>query len=165
MIRQLTIEDIDAYWALRLRAIREHPESFGAAYEEEKDLPMETVRARFPASDDLFALGAFEEKELVGMVGLSRERRQKLRHKAMIWGMYVRSDYQGRGIGRQLITAMQQKASELEGLEKLILYVVVGNDSAQRLYRSTGFQTFGTERHALKLGDAYYDEELMVYYL
>ncbi|MBP1974643.1 GNAT family N-acetyltransferase [Cohnella thailandensis] len=165
VIRQLTLEDVDAYWALRLRAIREHPESFGASYEEEKELSMDAVRARFPSSEDGFALGAFERNELVGMVGLSREKRRKLRHKAMIWGMYVSSEHQGRGIGRRLIAAVQDRARQMDGLEKLILYVVIGNAPAQKLYRSMGFESFGIERNALKLGDVTYDEDLMVYSL
>ncbi len=38
-IRQLTAEDATLYKALRLEALRNHPEAFGSDYEAEKDRP------------------------------------------------------------------------------------------------------------------------------
>jgi hypothetical protein len=34
--------------------------------------------------------------------------------------------------------------------------------AARRLYASLGFESYGRDIHALKLGDAYVDEELML---
>ncbi len=51
------------------------------------------------------------------------------------------------------------------GLEQIVLAVTAHNTVARSLYTSLGFQTYGLERHALKLGDRYLDEELMVLWL
>jgi ribosomal protein S18 acetylase RimI-like enzyme len=44
----------------------------------------------------------------------------------------------------------------------LLLAVAVGQDSAKQLYESLGFEVYGREPRAIKLGDRYVDEELMV---
>ena len=48
--------------------------------------------------------GAFDSA-LVGVVGVRRQTRQKERHKAQIWGMYLREEHRGRGLGRRLMEA------------------------------------------------------------
>ncbi|MCW1928107.1 GNAT family N-acetyltransferase [Bhargavaea beijingensis] len=40
--------------------------------------------------------------------------------------------------------------------------VVSDNGPAKKLYTSLGFENYGTEPHALKVGGKYYDEDLMV---
>jgi len=57
------------------------------------------------------------------------------------------------------------KAKELEGIEQLNLTVVTTNTSAKRLYASLGFEVFGTEKRALKVGQRYVDEDYMVLFL
>jgi RimJ/RimL family protein N-acetyltransferase len=42
------------------------------------------------------------------------------------------------------------------------LTVVASNVAARRLYSAAGFEEYGLERRALKVGDEYYDEVLMV---
>ena len=43
-IRELLERDTEQYWSLRLRALKECPEAFGASYEEEKDKPLSSVQ-------------------------------------------------------------------------------------------------------------------------
>jgi RimJ/RimL family protein N-acetyltransferase len=45
----------------------------------------------------------------------------------------------------------------------LQLFVTAGNAPAQRLYRRMGFVPYGTERRAIRIGDVFYDEELMAF--
>jgi len=40
--------------------------------------------------------------------------------------------------------------------------VVTSNDRARRLYERHGFSVYGTEPRALKVGDRFYDEHLMI---
>ena len=108
-IRVLSEADAADYWAVRLRGLREEPESFGSAYEESVDTPLEDVVRRLRASADCFVLGTFA-KHLVGTVGCHRKEGLKLRHKAMIWGMYVSPECRGRGLGRTLLTAAIARA-------------------------------------------------------
>jgi hypothetical protein len=46
----------------------------------------------------------------------------------------------------------------------IILTVGAGQAAARRLYSSLGFELFGHEPHALKVGDVYVDEDYMVFH-
>ncbi len=164
-IRKLTEADAEAYRAVRLRALREHPDAFGRAYEEAQGLDemAEELRSQHDGVRG-FILGAFGG-ELVGIVGCARERGMKNEHKALIWGMYVVPEAGGRGVGRALLSAALERARGWPGLEQLWLSVGTNNQRAGALYRSCGFERFGLERRALKLGDRYIDEEHMMLFL
>ena len=159
-IRTLKDADVEAFIKLRLRALKEEPESFGASYEESAESPISEFVKRLQENDDSFVLGTFAP-ELVGMVGFYRRPGLKMRHKGNIWGMYVAPEVRGKGIGRALMSAALERAEKLAGLEQVLLAVVTTNDAARRLYLSLGFQPYGIERQVLKLANGYFDEELM----
>ncbi len=161
MIRVITEADSEVFRALRLRALAEEPESFGADAEAFAATALPDVAARLHATNDTFVLGAFMPT-LVGMVGFVREQGGKKTHKAFIWGMYVAPEARGQGIGRSLMAEALTRAVLLPGLEQVHIGVVTTNTAAVALYRSLGFTTYGTESRALKIGDRYVDEELMV---
>ena len=161
VIRRLRPEEAEVFWALRLHGLREHPEAFGASYEEDAALPIETVRARLGGGGPQVVLGAFDGARLVGVAGLRREEPRKVAHKARVWGMYVLPESRSRGVGRRLLTALLDEGRKMEGVERVLLSVSVGNASAQALYRAIGFRTYGVEPAALKIGGALVDEELM----
>ncbi|MFC4411780.1 GNAT family N-acetyltransferase [Chungangia koreensis] len=165
-IRLLHESDAASYWDLRLEALKNHPEAFGSSYEEaiRREKPVEGVKRNL-ANPDNFTFGAFDGKSLIGMVTLLRESAQKMQHRGNIYAMYVQHQYGGKGIGTSLMEAAIQQARSLEGLEQLNLSVVTSNDSANNLYRKLGFSVFGTEKHALKIGDLYVDEHHMVLFL
>ncbi len=159
-IRLLSEADVDAFWRLRLRALKEEPESFGASYEESVNLPQSDIVARLQNTDESFVFGAFTP-ELSGMIGFFRHKGLKARHKGTIWGMYVVPEARGQGIGRALMQASIERAITIFDLEYLTLTVVTTKTSARQLYSSLGFETYGLERAALKLGEQLFDEELM----
>jgi ribosomal protein S18 acetylase RimI-like enzyme len=76
--------------------------------------------------------------------------------------MYVAPEARGQGVGKALLQEVISRASELAGLEQINLMVVTTNIAARRLYLSLGFRVYGLEYHAMKRGDVYWDEELMV---
>jgi ribosomal protein S18 acetylase RimI-like enzyme len=76
--------------------------------------------------------------------------------------MYVRPESRGLGIGKALLQEAITQANRLPGLEQLHLMVVTTNEAARALYRSMGFEVYGTVCQAFKLGEQYWDEELMV---
>ena len=104
LIRSLTTTDAALYQPLRLRALREHPEAFAPAFEEEQQLPLETVANRLQQSSaERYVLGAFEREELSGLLHFHRWEGRKIRHRASIGGMYVPGELQGRGLGKGLL--------------------------------------------------------------
>lgn len=162
MVRVLGPDDAAAFHALRLRALRENPEAFGRTPEEMDPVDVWARRLAADAgSDHDFTLGAFEGQVPVGMAGCHREGAVKNRHVAYIWGMYVRPERRRSGVGRALLVAAIERARTWPELEQLWLDVVTGNRDARALYASCGFTSMGIKRRSLKVGDRYYDEELM----
>lgn len=160
MIRPFIETDAELFRVLRLRALTEEPEAFGASAADFAQTTLPDMVQRFRQTDDAFVLGAWMPG-LVGMVGVMRESGTKRRHKASVWGMYVAPEMRGQGVGRALLTDAITHAAGLLDLEQLLLHVVSSNTTAVGLYRSLGFITYGVEPHALKLGSRYVDEEWM----
>ena len=79
--------------------------------------------------------------------------------------MYVLPESRGLGAGKALMQELLVRARQIEGLEQLHLAVVTINQAAYQLYRSLGFEVYGTEPKALKSGEKYWDEYLMALYL
>lgn len=163
-IRQLGEADAPAYYALRLQLLQTSPDAYGTTYDEAVVRPMAQTVERLRAQDDPevgFTLGAFAP-DLVGIVTVLRQQGMKTRHKATVVGMGVVAGMCDRGIGRALLTEAIARAKRLDGLEQLLLTVVLPNEPARRLYHALGFVTYGIDRCGLKLGERYWDEEQMV---
>lgn len=152
-IRALTLSDAAQYRAFRLRALREHADAFtsGFAEESQKSIAYSEQRIADNASSRLW--GAFagpDRKDMAGMVGLSLETRRANRHKGHLVSMYVAPEFSGKGLGRTLVDTVLFEARQL-GLERLVLTVTDGNQSALALYTRAGFTAFGTEPDAIRV--------------
>jgi ribosomal protein S18 acetylase RimI-like enzyme len=165
-IRFLTAADAAAYWNIRLDALECDPEAFGASAEEHRTITVEDIATRLsddPANN--FVVGAFDGEQLVGTAGFYRSKRIKERHKGHIWGVYVSRKERGEGTAREMLQVLLDRAIRTEGIEQIMLAVATTQDAACKLYRSLGFETFGLEKRALKVGDRYIDEQHMALYL
>lgn len=162
--RMLTAEDELAFRALRLEALRRHPEAFVPSYEEERGIDPEVIPPR-PRSDWMtggnFILGAYAFGWLAGAVGVRRWPRRKQRHKATLWLIYTDPALRGQGAGRKLLEQAIDLCRSDPELE--LLHLSVGSESlaARVLYTSLGFEPYGMEPQAMKLEDRYIDVELM----
>jgi RimJ/RimL family protein N-acetyltransferase len=75
-------------------------------------------------------------------------------------GILVHRDHRGRGIGRALLSsALAQCRGKFE-LVRLSVFSV--NRRARKLYEEFGFVYVGTLPRAIRRGDDYFDEDLMV---
>ncbi|MFI5302410.1 MAG: GNAT family N-acetyltransferase [Polyangiales bacterium] len=150
-IHRLSPRDLPAILALRRRALDRAPETFGASF-----APVDAylrafedkLATAFDREDD-FALGAFDDGALGGMIGCKRLPGLKARHRAYVWGMYVDEALRGRGVGRRLVEEMLIKARAIDGLEVLELTVIADNARARGLYERFGFVAWGVQRDAV----------------
>lgn len=160
-VRVLTERDADAYQALRLRSLQEHPEAFASSFEEEAQRTTGEISQRL-SSPNVTVFGAFEDQKLVGIVSLIRNTRVKMRHRAMIGGMYVAPAGRGRGAGKLLLDAAIAQAAASPEIEDLALEVTCGNESARALYTKVGFRSIGVNPKLIRVGEQYFDIESMI---
>ncbi len=149
--------DTELYREIRLESLKKSPESFGSDFATESHQPPEWFAERL-ASAVLF--GAFHGDELLGIAGFYVESTIQRAHKGVLWGVYVRPKARSAGVARRLIeTVLEHARSQVEQVN---LIVERGNIHARRLYASLGFIEFGLEKNAIKIGDRYFDDVLMV---
>lgn len=160
-LRRLNPSDSNSFQELRLAALRDVPSAFGSSYEEEKEFPSSTLEGRLQVRPDRGVFGAFEATTLVGLVGLGREDKRKLEHKALIWGMYVAPQARGKGIGRALLLEALALARSAPAIRQVNLCVNASNAPAIQLYESVGFKKFGIERDAMLIDGELHDEMQM----
>lgn len=151
LLRLLTPHDVDAFRAMRIRCLEDHPEAFGSTPEDERAKSDEALRRLLTAAPEVgFFLGAFDDGALVGMMGLKRGDRGKYRHKATLVGVYVAPEARGTGVARAMLAEVVVRAGALPGLARLNLAVAAGNAPAVRLYEQAGFQPWGLEPCAIQ---------------
>lgn len=160
-IRFLTTDDASEWLRLRLEALKHDPEAFSASLEEYESLSVEEVKRRLWSSTDAFVVGATEGGRLIGMAGFYREQGSKSRHKGRVWGVYVSPAVRGKGIGRGMMRKLMERGTRVNGVEQLLISVTSTQTAAIKLYRSLGFEPFGREPRALKVGGEFIDEEYM----
>lgn len=156
-IQRLTPDHVEQYRALMLEAYDRHPQAFTSSVREREKLPLAWWAARLDGELDLL-LGAFSAGRLLGIVGLAFELREKARHKATLFGLYVTGEQRSSGLGYRLVQSLLAEAADHEGLRLVQLTVTAGNDAALSLYRRCGFVQFGLEPQAVCVGEDYLDK-------
>jgi RimJ/RimL family protein N-acetyltransferase len=161
-IRFLTAEDAAEWSRLRQEALERDPAAFSSSIEEHKAMPIEEVRKRLSGNPHSFVVGAFEEGRLCGMAGFHRETGPKTCHKGRVWGVYVTPSKRRQGLSRRMMKLALDRAAAIAGLEQVLLSVTNTQTAALDLYRSLGFESFGTEPRALNINGEFIDEHYLV---
>lgn len=155
--RRLSGTDAAEYQALRMEGFARHPLEFRIAPEDEADLSPDAVAKRLAES---CVIGAFRDDVLIGIGGLTRDPRVKLRHKALLWGMYIRENARGAGAADGIMERLIEHA-RAAGVSIVQLTVMADNPRARRVYERWGFRVYGIEPRAVRVEGRDHDEALM----
>ncbi|MBT2649797.1 GNAT family N-acetyltransferase [Bacillus sp. ISL-34] len=100
--------------------------------------------------------------EVVGWIGFQAENRKRMSHKGS-FGMMIRNNFRGMGIGKQLIKALLDWAEANPFIEKVSLGVFSTNHRAISLYKSMGFIEEGRKIKEFKMSQSEYVDDIIMF--
>lgn len=104
-------------------------------------------------TDSVYYLVGIIEGRIVGMAHVATSTRPRRKHAGAI-GISVHEDWQGKGVGKELMRAIVDLADNWLNLTRLELEVYADNQAAISLYERFGFDVEGRLRqHALRNGE------------
>lgn len=159
-IRMLVPADLDAWWDMRLEALRDHPTAFGSDYETAKRQgPSGNIERLLadPGTSDRVVIAIDGTGRLLATAGLVRES-GKRSHIGFIWGVYTRPEARGYRLAMRLIDVLIDHAGGVPGIRQLHITVEAGNAGALKTYQRLGFVEWGRELRAIAWDGAYFDE-------
>ena len=115
---------------------------------------------RFKSNKKNLMLIAEHDGKIVGNASIERNRTPRYSHGAEL-SIALRREFWGQGIGTRLMELLIEFAKK-SGVEILYLEVRCDNERAIKLYRKFGFSTIGVYKNFFKIGENYYDAELMM---
>lgn len=147
-IRTIRPDEWPALKAIRLRALRDAPDAFGATFDAESASADEDWQRRADRPDGTMVVAVDDDGRFVGM-GSGGPAPEAFGFAA-IYGMWVAPEARGQRVGEGIIRAVARWAID-QGYEGIGLGVTTGNEPAIRLYERLGFTDTG-ERFPLREG-------------
>lgn len=156
-IRRLSRADVDAYRAIRLEALTNHPEAFASTAAEFAERSPEEHALLL---EHLVFFGAVTpDNQLVGIMafdhGIKREA-----HRGWLIQVYVQPQMRGTGCAMALLEAILDEARN--DVLQVHLGVASHNEPAIRLYQKAGFAIYGTDPRFQLVNGRFVDEHMMV---
>lgn len=148
-VRRLHPDEWPLWKALRLEALAEAPNAFGATMDETRQRGDDEWRAFIAMHDGCGGVFMAEHEGI--RVGMARVLRSPSDPPSCgLYGMWVAPHARRKGVGRALMEAAFAWALEA-GVDEMALSVTLGNENAKRLYRAVGFVETGV-REPLRPG-------------
>lgn len=136
-IRHSTMADIEA-----INAVHAGPKAYAGTLDLPYGNPTKWQKMLSDLPPNSVSLVALREGQLLGHLMLGIDPHPRRRHIAW-FGIWVRDDVQGQGIGQQLLTAAIDLADNWQNIHRLEITVYVDNVAAIALYRKFGFEVEG----------------------
>jgi RimJ/RimL family protein N-acetyltransferase len=99
--------------------------------------------------------------EIIGMLDLATAPRYRINHYGE-FGMTIAKQYQGLGIGKEILKTLIKWAKEVAQLEAIRLRVHANNKPARAVYEAVGFKEEGRQLKAIKKGEGKYEDVLLM---
>jgi len=158
-VRVLTSSDAGAYQRLRTEMLLDSPASFLSAPGDDIAEDRAVLAKKLDeAENKVLAIEGEDGAGLIAAGGIYRSPRLKMRHYAMIWGVYTSPAWRRRGCSRALMEGAIGLARSWDGVEMINIGVSVNAPSALRLYESLGFVAWGREPRVTRVGAETFDE-------
>lgn len=141
-IEKITADDWQRLRAVRLRALADSPDAFGATHAQEEARPLGDWRTRLEVAENATFLAAAEDGSEVGLVVGTPWKWDADANAAGLFAMWVAPEVRGRGCGGALVDAVVGWARDGD-YARIFLDVADGNAPAIALYRSKGFVRTG----------------------
>jgi RimJ/RimL family protein N-acetyltransferase len=161
LIREVAVEDARALLDYVERISGESDFlSFGPGeFELTEPEEQEFIHKCLASDNQLFILGSIDDT-IVAILNFSGGRRPRVRHSGE-FGMSVRKQYWGLGIGSLMLDTLIDWAKGTRIVKKINLRVRTDNQRAIRLYKRKGFAKEGTSRKEILLDGKYFDHHWM----
>jgi len=157
-IGKLDEPDWEKYKKLRFEALELEPLAFGSTVVENNYSEEEWKRR---LKNHIFA---FANGEPVGMIAYLVNSRIKFKHVAEIFSVYLKKEFRGKGISKQLLHEVVNTLKSNGVTNKVRLTVNPEQISAVGLYKKFGFIKVGTLRNELFEFGKFHDEIIMELY-
>ncbi|MBV9334078.1 MAG: N-acetyltransferase [Candidatus Eremiobacteraeota bacterium] len=107
--------------------------------------------------DDYYAvIVAVERGTVIGWASLNRFSGRCAHAEIADVSVYVERDFRGRGVGFALLSELEREARR-NGLRKLVLHALDGNEQGRRLYGKARFREVGVFREHGRIDGRYVD--------
>jgi RimJ/RimL family protein N-acetyltransferase len=140
-IRQLTGDDWQMLFRVRLKALRSDPNVFGSNYELESQFTEADWRGRLTA-DDVAIFMLFDDETPIGMTGVSVWREDLTRRTALLWGSWLEPEFRGRGLSElmyRMYRARLDWAKAHPTIERIIVSHRASNVASKYANQKHGF--------------------------
>lgn len=160
LIRDVTPDDILAFWELRLQALYDHPSAFGSDYEQSRQAgPTYAERGYFDGGINRLFAAFTATGELVAQAGTYAES-GKRSHIASVISVYTHPDHRGNGLASRLVQAAIDHLHGFIEITSIRISVNASNHVAIHTYEKLGFVAWGEEPDAIRTADGSCHNEL-----
>ena len=121
------------------------------------------IRNSLDNPDSLILVVAMDKK-IIGLLDFFPKPKRKNAHTGE-FGVSIRADFRGMGIGRLLVNALIEWAKDNRHIEKVFLNVMATNHRAIELYKKLGFLEEGRHIRAIKQLNGGYVDIIQMYFL
>lgn len=143
--RRWSESDWEDFKKIRLEAISQKPEVFGASFDNESSQDDSFWKARLSDAYKGAVFGLYDEDQLIGLTGIYRHYDCMKDDTAMLCMSFIRAEYRGKGLSDLLYKARIDWAKAQGNIRTLIVGHREGNNASRRANQRWGFVLISVE--------------------